>query len=459
MESAATTRLTVIEQQPFYRQGTGWVYEPPRLPIRLLFDYVDVNGLEGRAQLKVESTEINDVITSFSVNLASDQRRSSYVKTIAQRACLSQPADLDEVAVALERSFMRVMEAAREPLEVYVTDGVRRRPKGVSWLVDGLIMEGTINCMLAAPETGKSTQALGIGIAHAAGHGIFGRSIKKGRTYFLDWEGDLETFEERLQKISAGLGIDPPAGIIYERHASPLRYVLHHVARTIDKHGVTLLIIDAVTTAAGSIGERGYEAAAVDLEVALRQLPVGVTVLMVDHVDGETVKGNSVPIKGRGSTRKLEFVRNQWSLILDKEAQANTDEHVVGWVHTKKNRVKKMPSFGVRLCHEEDAITFEVTEARDVGPLAAKATIRERMIDAIVAHGAGLTVATLAKTVLGRDDATAQQQIRNNANNKQGRTTFVHRSGSVIDVIPELRKPDIRVVNVATNDDEDELPW
>jgi hypothetical protein len=448
--------LSVIAP-PFYREGTGWVYDPPKLPLRFRFDYVEVNGIEGRAQLRVESLEINDVITSFSANLASEQTRDRYAKAIAKRACLGEPGQLDEISIALERSFMRVMEAAREPLETYVTDGVQRTPKGVTWLVDGLIMEGTINCLLAAPETGKSTQALGIGIAHMAGRGIFGRSIKKGKTYFLDWEGDRETFEERYQKISAGLGIEPPAGIIYERHSAPLRYVLHHVARTIDRHGVTLLIIDAVTTAAGSIGERGYEAVAVDLEVALRSLPVGVTVLLVDHVDGETVKGNTVPIKGRGSTRKLEFVRNQWSLVLDKEAQANRDEHIVGWVHTKKNRVKTLPSFGVSLHHDDNAIRFEMVEATAVGPLLHRGTVAERMRSAIEETGAAMSIRALAMTLLGRDDDAAQQQIRNNVKRDAGRV-FTRLPGGFIDLRQELRKPEMRVVG-ASDDENDEIPF
>jgi hypothetical protein len=454
--SVATTNLSVVGT-PFYREGTGWVYEPPKLPIRLRFDYVEVNGIEGRAQLRVESLEINDVITSFSANLSSEQTRERYVKTIVKKACLIEPGQSDEVSIALERSFMRVMEAAREPLEVYVTDGVRRKPQGVTWLLDGLIMQGTINCLLAAPETGKSTQALGIGIAHAAGRGIFGRAIQRGVTYFLDWEGDLETFEERLQKISAGMGIDPPAGIIYERHSAPLRYVLHHVARTIDRHHVTLLIIDAVTTAAGSMGDRGYEAVAVDLEVALRSLPVGVTVLLVDHVDGETVKGNTVPIKGRGSTRKLEFVRNQWSLVLDKDAQANRDEHIVGWVHTKKNRVKSLPSFGVQLLHEDDAIRFDMVDPSMVGPLVHRGTVAERMRSVIEENGAALSIRALAMTLLGREDDSAQQQIRNNVKRDNGRL-FTRLPGGFIDLKIEHRKPAMRVVS-ASGDEPEELPF
>lgn len=456
MASAATTSNLTVVQQPFFREGTGWVYEPPRLPIRLRFDFVEVSGIEGRAQLRVESLEINDVITSFSANLASERNRDGYAKAIAKRAAISEPGQIEEIAVALERSFMRVMEAAREPLEVYVTDGVKRKPVGVRWMLDGLVMSGTINCLLAAPETGKSTQALGIGVAHAAGCGIFGRSIQKGVTYFLDWEGDRETFEERYQKIAAGLGIEPPSGIIYERHSAPLRYVLNHVARTIDQKGVTLLIIDAVTTAAGSMGDKGYEAVAVDLEVALRSLPIGVTVLLVDHVDGETVKNQNVPIKGRGSTRKLEFVRNQWSLVLDRDA-AQTGDHVVGWVHTKKNRIKTLPSMGVRIRHDDDAIRFDTVDANAVGPLAARATIREQMRQAIEDNGAGLTVRVLAAMIFGDDTDKRQQQIRNNVKQDKGQT-FTSLPGGVIDLLPSLRKTTMRIINAATSDD-DELPF
>jgi hypothetical protein len=244
--------------------------------------------------------------------------------------------------------------------------------------------------------------------------------------------------------------------MIYERHSAPLRYVLNHVARTIDRHNVTLLIIDAVTTAAGSMGDRGYEAVAVDLEVALRSLPVGVTVLLVDHVDGETVKNGNVPIKGRGSTRKLEFVRNQWSLVLDKD-RANQGEHVVGWVHTKKNRIKTLPQFGVAIHHGDEDIRFEVTDANVVGPLAAKATIPQRMRQTIEDHGAGMTAHALARACLGRDDESACQQIRNNV--KRDRAgTFIRLPGGVIDIARELRGPSMRVINAA-DEEPDEVPF
>jgi hypothetical protein len=444
--------------QPFYREGTGFIYEPPKLPIRLRFDYVEANGIEGKAQLRVESLEINDIIASFSVNLASERNRDGYAKAIARRAALGDPSELDEITVALERSFMRVMEAAREPLETYVTDGVARKPPTVRFLLDDLIMAGTINCWLAAPETGKSTFAVGAAVAHQAGVGIFGRSISKGTVCFLDWEGDRDTFDERYLKASAGLGIAPPAGIIYERHAAPLRYVLNHVARTCDRHGVTLLIIDAVTTAAGSISERGgYEAVAVDLEVALRSLPIDLTVLLVDHVDGETVKGRTVPIKGRGSTRKLEFVRNQWSLILDHEAEANRGEHVVGWVHSKKNRIQRRPSFGVRLHHTEDEIRFETIEPTMVGPLVQRGTILERMREVIEENGAGMTVRALAVALLGRDNESGQQQIRNNLKRDAGRT-FTRWPGGVVDLRRDERRPDMRIVNDG-EEDSGELPF
>lgn len=450
-----TDKLSIVTP-PFYREGTGFVYEPPRLPIRLRFEYVDVSGIEGRAQLSIESLEINDLILSFSANLASEQTRERYVKAIAKRACLNAPGQSDEIMLALERSFRRVMDAVREPLEVYITDGVKRQAPAVTWLLDGIVMAGTINCLLAAPETGKSTQAVAIAVGHQAGVGVFGRSITKGTSYFLDWEGDRDTFDERYQKISQGLGIPPPAGIIYERHYAPLRYILNHVAKTIDRHGVTLLVIDAVTTAAGSIGDKGYESVAVDLEVALRALPIGVTVLLVDHVDGETVKGNTVPIKGRGSTRKLEFIRNQWSLVLDKDA-ATRGEHLVGWVHTKKNRVATRPRFGIEITHGDETITFQPVDATMVGPLTTRGTIVERMVEMIKDAGAGLTVRTLALEILGRENESALQQIRNNVTRDRGRQ-LRRLPGGVIDLLRSDATPSLRLVNATENDPED-LPF
>jgi len=106
------------------------------------------------------------------------------------------------------------------------------------------------------------------------------------------------------------------------------------IANRIDALGATLVIWDGVQAAGGPLGQyTSYESVAMDLEALVGLLPP-TTHLMLDHVTGDDLKGGAVPLKARGGTRKVEWARNQWSLILDREKHAEK-RHVVGWTHTK----------------------------------------------------------------------------------------------------------------------------
>jgi hypothetical protein len=110
------------------------------------------------------------------------------------------------------------------------------------------------------------------------------------------------------------------------------------------------------------------------------------THLMLDHVTGEELKAGSVPLKGRGSTRKVEWARNQWTLTLDRDAQA-LRRHVVGWTHTKINRGEYLPSFGVEVLHRPDELGFRVIDQSEVAPLKEKMPAWQQLL--AVAQEAG----------------------------------------------------------------------
>ena len=92
-----------------------------------------------------------------------------------------------------------------------------------------------------------------------------------------------------------------------------------------------------------------------------------------------------------------------------------------------------------------------------VGPLANQGTIRDRMRDAINENGAAMSPRALAMAVLGKDNDSAVQQMRNNVKQDGGRT-FTRMPGGFIDVVRDLQKPAIRVINTAT-EEPDELPF
>jgi hypothetical protein len=219
------------------------------------------------------------------------------------------------------------------------------------------------------------------------------------------------------------------------------------------------VVIDSATRAMGSAGEHGtYESTAVSFAEAIRALGK-VTILIIDHVDGASVKEGAVAKKSYGSIHKMNFVRNAWSLTPDEEAS----EQTVGWTHAKVNYVAKQPPFGIRYQRDPvlGGLALVQLEAADVAPIAAAMTLASR-ISAVLGRLGVLTVKDIAEEVLGSSEKKDVEKIRVTLKRDLGRRFRVYSDGSW-----SLRNwrpvrpnspPNIRIVN-AGEGEPDELPF
>lgn len=450
------------EDRPFRRQGLGWQYDPPEAPVRMTFDRVTERGGETWAEVHVTSDEGGHLVRRR-VNLLGGTSLNNMVK------------ELDELTTGSGWSWRRMigsgcestLEAFRagDPVETY--EGEIQRPAGVRWLCEGLVMAGVVNCWVAAASTGKSTFAASLCVHHALGEAFLNRPTMQGTPLYLDWESDDEDFREKLHDVSRWLGHRSVPRIHRQRMRGPLKGRVNELASRIDKLGITLLVVDAVASAGGSMGEGGYEAVAIDLEQALIALPP-VTVLLLDHVTGDDLKTGNIPLKARGASRKYEFIRYQWTLSLDRD-QAEDGHHIVGWTHSKVNRGRYRPAFGVELLHRDGELAFREIESIDVAPVAERMN-QQRRLAKLLARTGPVEVKQAALELLGRDDERATAQVRSLFNRDHGKTMhrlpdgrIAARNILVSPVAPPVADaPDLRFVGRNTTPGDDvieDLPF
>lgn len=386
------------------RAGLGWRWTTAEQDVAITVDRI----VERRDEITGEI-----LVTTLAGGYLLRRR----INLMGSRSIADLSRDLDEASAKsglpwrrwLESACGTVVQAHRQgnPVEIY--EGEIPRPLGVSWLCQDLVMADVVNVWIAAGSSGKSTLAAILAVAVGLGKPFLGRSVAQGVVLYLDWESSEEDFREKLHDAAAGFGSRAVPKILRVRMRGPLKNQIHEIAELITKYHVILVIVDAVAAAGGPMGEGNYEAVALDVETAINMLP-RVTILLLDHVTGDDVKTGNVPFKARGSVRKTEFARNQWTLTLDRE-QMDAGRHVVGWTHTKVNRVRYLPAFASEIEHGDGWLRVRTVDKSQVAALVERMSDIAKMRDAVRRNGP-MTDAELALEVCGSDSKANQAKIR-----------------------------------------------
>ncbi len=369
-------------QEPrFRRYGLGYQYRPPEAPVVMTFASVSEKRGEVRAELHVESADGGHVLRRY-LNLLGSTSMRDLIRDLSNAdGCGAFPW-----ARILESATESIIRAIRVGPDLETYGGVMDRPPGISWLCEDLVMADVVNVWIAAGATGKSTFAAALCVCHAAGERFLDRPTTKGVPLYLDWESDADDFREKVWLISRWLGLREVPTVHRLRMSGAASTHAAALATRIDGLGATLVVWDGVQAAGGPVGQyQTYESVAMDLESLLGLLPTTTHVLL-DHVTGDELKTDAVPRKGRGASRKYEFTRNQWTLAVDRDAQA-LKRHVVGWTHTKINRGQLLDSFGVEILHHPDELGFRVLAEQEVEPLRARMPNWKQLL--VIAQEAG----------------------------------------------------------------------
>lgn len=337
----------------FRREGMGFRFAPDEASLVLHYSRPADHRDETTFEVGVFRRDGARILTRR-VNLLANAARGSVKDLTDELATLTNGHQPVNWGLLLREANESVLASHRSGRPVEVIKGEIQRPPPPEWLCRPLLLRNKANCWLGAASTGKSTLAKAICAYYASGFRFCGFEMDQGVPLYLDWEDDREGFERTVYDVCRNLGVWPlPRMLWRDMHGYRLRDQVEMLSTVIDRERVGLVVLDAVAAAGGSPGEHmSWEGVALELEQSLGALPP-VTVLGLDHVTGaDHAKRGTVPQKARGAERKVEFFRNQWSLVADDEAAA-LGRHVVVWTHTKINVVAKAPSFATEIVHHE----------------------------------------------------------------------------------------------------------
>jgi RecA-family ATPase len=221
--------------------------------------------------------------------------------------------------------------------------------------------------------TGKSTLSLASACLVSTGGSLAGMSAVKGRPMYLDWEDSEEVHIRRLHALQAAHPELADSFVDYRRCTEPLARMTHELARTIQREGITYLVIDSLLAAAGG----GSDAEATEqFFAALRVLDVAT--LIIGHVAKGPVEGqNTATIYG--SVFNSNFARVTWELQVEQEL--GDDSSILGLFHRKTNHTRKHHPIGLKVTQNEmgTRIQYEPHDLKDTGELQQSLPLPSRI--------------------------------------------------------------------------------
>lgn len=381
-------------RQPTVDQvGLGYVARFERLGIELRLDRMHESRGDTSCELTVTRSGAHLLRQRFS--LSSGPARSSAAKHLdgLPRPKGTEREDWREI---LEMTCLAVLDRQRdgEPFNLVghrpVSDRNTRRLIA-PWLP--LNKPATIYAPWGA---GKST--LGAAIVATCELGVevipgWPPPADPVKCLILDWESDVDEWNDRLALIAAGVGATWPAlSAMHRRCRHPLDEQVEKVAEAIARNGIGFVLVDSAEKAIGaSSGAETYGDRAGRLYEAIDQL--GITTLILDHVAGEDMKraDGRVIRKAIGSTMKGAWARAVYELKREREPDA-LESRVELVLHTVKvNDGPPLRPFEFAIVYDDDAIRFE--RAHVTAPELTEALSKTERMARVLVRGATSTKA------------------------------------------------------------------
>jgi hypothetical protein len=159
----------------------------------------------------------------------------------------------------------------------------------VDYLVEGMLVRGTVSCLVAKPKVGKSTLARQLCLAVARGAEFLKRGTHQGSCIYL-------ALEERREEVTAdfrAMGADGTEAITVHADAAPVQAIMALV-ELVRRQRPALVVIDPLFRLAHIRDEKAYA----EVYAALGPLidvarEVGTHILLVHH-SGKSVKSDAI---------------------------------------------------------------------------------------------------------------------------------------------------------------------
>lgn len=318
---------------------------------------------ESRGELSGELTVERDGMHLLAqrFNVSSGQARAAVARMLAEHPFGGEGPNRNAIdwREVLEQFCVRVLalERAGEPTEEIGSRELAGAPPRV---IDPYLPEA-VTLIWGPQGTGKST----IAVAVAVGLETYVEALpgwhprEERRCLVLDWEASAQEWNDRIVRVAAGLGIDPPT-IAYRRMRRPLADQVEELAVEIDRRGIGFLVIDSYEKAAGAGGDATYEDKASRMFAAIDRLAR--PALVLDHVAGEDLRHgpSKVIAKSIGSVLKGAWARATYDL--KRDPNLSTDGRAELVLHNVKlNDAERLAPYEFAIVSDGNRgpITFE----------------------------------------------------------------------------------------------------
>lgn len=232
-------------------------------------------------------------------------------------------------------------------------------PPNDRWCIEPLVMKGRPALLFGPGGVGKSLIALTCGLSVAYGIEIIPGMppAVKGPVLYLDWETTKDVINDRIQNIAAGHHFTPTRNAVFYRHCvRPLATDAEELSAIVAAKGIVLVIVDSSAYAMGAQGEYGdANESILRMHEALRL--IGVTSLLVDHVNKTDAKAKGGASTPYGSAYKTNAARVSWEV----RKEASAEGLRISLFHAKSNDTALLPPIGIALDWTYDSIMFRKT--------------------------------------------------------------------------------------------------
>lgn len=359
------------------RDGDTWVIHWPDHGVAMGVERIKEKGDSLKAEITAESQVAGRVVGPNTVDLLSARAQTEFANFCSKRVNGLAP-ELWQAMVVLVCA--RVAKDYRSPTPTLSLASVEDTGP-VSYLIPYLVPQRETTVLYGDGESSKSLLSLRIAFSIATGYDVpWGHRVDKGNVLYLDWETTPNTVAARLRRISKAMCSPVPENIYYRQCFRSLTDELPHIREEISRKHIELVIVDSIGFAAsGALVED--ETARVSMN-ALRQMWPA-TRLVVAHVSKGAAESNGA-IKPFGSAFFWNGMRS--GIEVRRSEETVTDNFIdIGLFHRKSNDGRHAKPIGLTVTFDQDGdgILFDQTELEEVGDLASKAPLTQRIRDAL----------------------------------------------------------------------------
>lgn len=339
----------------FERLGMGYVGVDDQQGVEMRVDHLSRSRGEVHGELSVACALVKrGHVHRARFNLSSSTARTSLGKVLAAR---TEPHRIPWPDL-LEDFCTHLLDAHRTFRDVERIGNLAARPISNAYRLSPILPLAKTTIVFGAGGTGKSYLATALAVSTATGRRLLGWQPEAANVLYLDWETDAYELDERIKRVSVGMGVAAP-DILYRNCAGSFEDMAEDVARFVDEQQVGLVVIDSIGMASSTSGDGGdANESTIRLFTALRFL--GTTVLAIDHVTGADLGAERAIHKPYGSVYKVNLARSVYELRRAEEG-ADGDAHLALY-HRKVNSGPLQKPVGIVARHSDNAVTFGIEE-------------------------------------------------------------------------------------------------